>query len=142
MAIKAAHIQIVPDRSYPQSDNPKIVRLRVGAKGRGRILAERFERGNRGDEGRDEWLAAQCRRLGVLAVGEGCYFFDRWGGLHAQCDGDDPDAGAFGPSGISRPASPAEIGLALKDGETPWAAADRLGLIEADEATEFDLIAI
>ena len=58
---------------------------------------------------------------------EELFFFDSWGRLHVTCSGDHPEAAAFGPLGISRPADPREAGLELRPEETAFAAALRSG---------------
>lgn len=55
------------------------------------------------------------------------FFFDSWGQLHTPCSGHTEGAGAFGPTGISRPATAAEADLLVLPGETPATAAERAG---------------
>ncbi len=55
------------------------------------------------------------------------YFFDSHGALCVTCNADDPGAAAFGPTGIARPADPAEAGLECENDETAWASAERGG---------------
>jgi hypothetical protein len=64
------------------------------------------------------------------------FFFDSCGDLHVTCDAGQPAAAAFGPRGISRPASPEEVGLVVVAGETPYTAASRVGRVIDPEDDE------
>jgi len=57
------------------------------------------------------------------------FFFDSWGDLHVACSSAHPSAAAFGPTGVSRPASPQEVGLEVLAGESPYTAAQRSGRV-------------
>lgn len=76
--------------------------------------------------------------------GEPLFFFDSWGGLHVTLPRDGelpPTAGAFGPSGCSRPATPAEAGFLVEGGETAHTAAQRLGrLVRGVEDGDWDTL--
>jgi len=61
------------------------------------------------------------------------FFFDSHGGLHVTCDPAVPGAAAFGPGAASLKARPEQGGLALLEGETPWAAARRVGRLMLSE---------
>jgi hypothetical protein len=66
------------------------------------------------------WRGCRCRPPGE-------FFFDAHGALHRTCTPDEPGAGAFGPTGCSRPASPEEARLEIREGETAYAAAKHAG---------------
>jgi len=55
------------------------------------------------------------------------FFFDSHGGLHVTCDPAVPGGAA------SLKARPEQGGLALLEGETPWAAARRVGRLMLSE---------
>jgi len=60
------------------------------------------------------------------------YFFDSWGCLW-RTTASNEFAAVFGPSGLAIEANPEEIGLIVKRGETAYAAALRLGLVEVGD---------
>ena len=68
------------------------------------------------------------------------FFFDSHGALHATCDANHPYAAAFGPTGVSREADPAEAGLRVSFGETPWSAASRAGRLSRGRDGGFDTL--
>jgi hypothetical protein len=70
------------------------------------------------------------------------FFFDSWGDLHVTCSSSDPSAAAFGPTGVSRRASPQEVGLEVMEGESAYTAALRLGrVVEPDEEGGWAILA-
>lgn len=55
-------------KHWTPSEDPGRIEIRAGRLGRGRVLAVRHERGNRGGEGRADWIAAIAREFGVRIV--------------------------------------------------------------------------
>lgn len=56
------------------------------------------------------------------------YFFDSHGNLWMTCDASTDGAEAFGPTGAA-----VQIDVETRNGETPWSAASRLGLVVRDD---------
>jgi len=71
-------------------------------------------------------------------------FFDSHGNAWTDCDGDHPEAKAFGPSGIARPVGQVEmaaLGLDIPEGRTAWGVAFDAGrILLAGEAHEWDTL--
>ena len=77
----------------------------------------------------------------IPGLGGTMFFFDSWGDLHVTCTASHPLAVAFGPRGISRPASPEEMGLELMGNESPHTAASRVGrVIDPEEEGGWSLL--
>lgn len=74
-------------------------------------------------------------------------FFDSHGNAHTTCSANEPGAGAFGPTGISRPLTAADsavLGLPANGGPapTPWSVAHADGrVVPAREPEEWDHLA-
>ena len=58
----------------------------------------------------------------------GTYFFDSHGNLWMTCNASVDGAEAFGPAGTAR-----KVDVETGNGETPWSAAKRLGLVVEGE---------
>jgi hypothetical protein len=92
-------------------------------------------------------LVRRCERPRAIDMftSDTVFFFDSWGGLWVTCSVDHPDAVAFGPSGVSRKANPAEAGLNPGRRYTAHGAAARAGRIgkydPQGSASEWDVLA-
>jgi len=61
------------------------------------------------------------------------FFFDSNGALWLTCKAGEPGAVALGPEGVARQVKAQQAGITALSGETHYAAAQRLGLVDCTQ---------